>query len=97
MPPQIAGNASVDPSALQSNGAGPGAPTNGAAPDQVRAKIEQAVTQIRDLSTQLDAISKGIPGSEKLITNIKTQLRQVAQLAAAAGAQQNGSADALPS
>lgn len=93
----IAGAAGVDQTTLDAMGGGGRAPVNGAAPDQVRAKIEAAVGQIRDLSGQLDQISQSIPGSDKLVAQMKKQLRQLAQMAAQAGATQNGSADALPS
>lgn len=96
MAPPLAAPGATDQSTMEALAGGGGAPQGASSPDQVRARIEQAVTQIRDVSAQLDTISKGIPGSEKLMTQIKTQLRQVAQMAAQAGAQQNGSADALP-
>lgn len=78
-------------------GGGAGAPSNGASPDQIRARIEAAVGQVRQLSGQLDEIGKAIPGSEALVAQMKKQLRQLAQMAAQAGSTQNGSADALPS
>ncbi len=102
MPPIASANG-VDPTAMeslaQSGGprGGAGAPGSQASPDQIRAKIEQAVGQIREYSAKLDELGKSIPGSEKLITQMKSQLRQLAGMAAQAGATQNSSADALPS
>lgn len=93
----IAGANGLDPAMSALGGGTGGAPANGAAPDQIRAKIEQAVSQIRDLSSQLDEVGKSIPGSGPIVNQIKQQLRKLAMTAAQAGSTQNGSADALPS
>ncbi len=95
MPP-IA-SAGTDPTAMDALASGGSrGPTNGASPDQIRAKTEQAVGQIREYSAQLAELGKAIPGSEKLVTQMQKQLRQLAVMAAQAGSTQNGSADALP-
>lgn len=97
MPPIASGNG-TDPSAMDAMALGGSrGPVSQASPDQSRAKIEAAVAQIREYSSQLADLGTAIPGSEAIITQMQKQLRQLAIMAAQAGAVQNGSADALPS
>jgi len=65
-------------------------------PDATREKTEKAVGMIRDYAAQLSELQKLVPGSDRIISQIQRQLRQLAVMAAQAGSVQNQSADQLP-
>jgi hypothetical protein len=97
MPP-IAGQASTDPTAMDALAYGSRSRTGTAeaSPDATREKTEKAVGMIRDYAAQLAELQKLVPGSDRIISQIQRQLRQLAVMAAQAGSVQNQSADQLP-
>lgn len=96
MPP-IAGQAATDPTAMDALAYGSRSRTAPEqSPDAAREKTEKAVSMIRDSAAQLSELQKLVPGSDRIIAQIQRQLRQLAVMAAQAGAVQNQSADQLP-